>query len=257
MLSISVVIIVRNEEKVILRCLNSVQPFADEIVVVDSCSNDHTATICRDFGCKVFQREFDGFGSQKQFAVNQATHDWVFSIDADEVVTDELQQEILTIKKDFKPTAEKTGNQDVGFRIPFSLCFMGHIMRYSGVGKEVHLRIFNRTHGRFTLVPVHEGIEVQGHVGLLKGKIIHYSYRNISHHLEKINGYTTQAAQGYFDQGKVYSKLWPALKFPASFLSFYVLKKGFMDGYPGFMWSFLAAVYATLKVAKTIELKTS
>jgi len=258
---LSVIIIARNEEHNILRCLESVKPVADEIVVVDSMSTDHTARHCRDFGCKVFQREFDGYGTQKQFAADQATNDWVLSVDADEVVTAELRDELM---KMFGNASEKaTGSAEnnfidsmpSGYYIPFSLYFMGRLLRHSGVGKEVHLRLFNRTTGGFTKVPVHEGIEVKGSTGTLKGRIIHYSYRDISHHLEKINTYTSQAAEGYQKRGKSFSGFWVALKFPTSFISFYIIKRGFMDGYPGFMWSFLAAVYATLKVAKTIELK--
>ncbi|MCK9421023.1 MAG: glycosyltransferase family 2 protein [Bacteroidales bacterium] len=247
---LSVVIIAHNEEKVILRCLKSVNPVADEIIVVDSFSTDRTADLCREFGCRVIQRPFDGYGRQKQFAIDQALNDWVFSVDADEIVSPELQQEIVELKQD-------PGNkiQDAGFRIPFSLYFMGKILNHSGVGKEYHLRIFNRTRGRFTDVPVHEGIEVDGAIGVMSGKIVHYSYRNISHHLEKINIYTSQAAEGYHAQKKSFSKLWVAIKFPASFISFYFIKLGFLDGYPGFMWSFLAAVYASLKVAKTIEIE--
>ena len=109
---LSVVIIAHNEEKVILRCLKSVNPVADEIIVVDSFSTDRTADLCREFGCRVIQRPFDGYGRQKQFAIDQALNDWVFSVDADEIVSPELQQEIVELKQD-------PGNkiQDAGFRI--------------------------------------------------------------------------------------------------------------------------------------------
>jgi glycosyltransferase involved in cell wall biosynthesis len=258
---LSVVIIVWNEAYNILRCLESVKPVADEIVVIDAMSTDNTAGICRAFGCRVYQREFDGYGTQKQFAVDMATHDWVFSIDADEVVSEELRIELAGIfgplgNKVTGTASEGTGkSMPAGFNIPFSLFFMGKLLRYSGVGKEIHLRLFNRARGGFTRVPVHEGIEVTGPVVQLKGRIIHYSYRDISHHLGKINTYTSQAAEGYGKQGRSFSKIWVVLKFPLSFFSFYIIKRGFLDGYPGFMWSFLAAVYATLKIAKTLELK--
>lgn len=245
---ISVTIITRNEEKNILRCLESVKPIAGEIVVVDSLSGDHTADICRSFGCRVFLREFDGYGSQKQFAVDQSQHDWVLSIDADEVLSPELQQEILHLFNSGGPLAD-------GYFLPRSLCFMGRVMKYSGVSKELILRLFNRKKGVFTRVPVHERIEVQGKTDNLKGKILHYSYRDISHHLDKINGYTSHAAQGYLEKGRSFSKSWVALKFPVSFITFYLFKGGFLDGYPGFMWSFFAAVYGSVKIAKTIELK--
>jgi glycosyltransferase involved in cell wall biosynthesis len=257
---LSVVIIVRNEEHNILRCLESVKTVADEIVVIDGMSTDNTAGICKANGCAVYQREFDGYGTQKQFAVDKASHDWVFSIDADEVVSEELKIELAGMfgsleNKVTGSAGEGTGKaMPEGFNIPFSLFFMGKLLRYGGVGKEIHLRLFNRNRGGFTRVPVHEGIEVMGPVVQLNGRIIHYSYRDISHHLGKINTYTSQAAEGYGKQGRSFSKIWVAFKFPTSFFSFYIIKRGFLDGYPGFMWSFLAAVYATLKVAKTIEL---
>jgi glycosyltransferase involved in cell wall biosynthesis len=256
---LSVVIITHNEEYNILRCLESVKPVADEIVVVDSRSEDRTTQICRDFGCIVISREFDGYGSQKQFATDQATNDWVLSIDADEVVSEELQHEINQLFHD-PPKSEipnpKSQILHSAYRIPFSLHFMGRFLKHSGVGNEFHLRLFNRTKGKFTTVPVHEGIEVKGSVGILKGRIIHYSHRDIRHHIEKINTYSSQAAEGYRKSGKSFPKIWVALKFPLSFISFYFIKLGFLDGYPGFMWSFLAAFYSTLKVAKTIEINT-
>lgn len=247
MAKLSVVIITRNEEKNILRTLESVKPVADEIVIVDSMSTDGTVGLCREFGCKVYQRTFDGYGTQKQFAVNQASNDWIFSIDADEVVTEELQKEIKAL------IAGEAGVKHAGYLVPRSLCFMGRVLRFSGTGKEMLLRLFDRTRGKFTTVAVHEEVELQGDAGRLRGLLLHYSYRDISHHIEKLNTYTSLAAEDNRKKGKVFPRLWVPLKFPASFLSFYFFKGGILDGYPGFMWSYLAAVYATLKVAKSIE----
>lgn len=250
MIRLSATVIVHNEEKNIVRCIESVKPVVDEIVVIDSNSTDQTAAICHSLGCRVIQREFDGYGTQKQFAVECSSYSWILSIDADEVISGELQGEILKWK-------ENNPDQPYqGFNIPFSLYFMGRILRYGGVGKEMHLRLFNKESGGFTKVPVHEGIRLEGTVGTMSGRILHYSYRDISHHLEKINFYTTRAAEGYVNQGKWFSRIWVPLKFPTSFFAFYFIKGGFLDGYPGFIWSFLAAVYATLKVAKTIEMRS-
>lgn len=259
MAELSVVIITRNEEQNILRCLASVKPVAGEVVVVDSGSDDRTIELCREAGCRVFNRVFDGYGMQKQFAVDQAVNDWVLSIDADEVVAPGLQAEIKTLMKSMPPAGSDVATDPVipsGYRIPFTLHFMGRILKHGGVGNEYHLRLFNRRQGGFTTAPVHEGIEIRGTIGTLKGQVVHYSYRDISHHLEKINIYTSQAAEGYVKKGKRFSKCWALLKFPSSFIAFYFIKLGFLDGYPGFMWSFLASVYATLKVAKTIELNS-
>ena len=248
MAGLSVVIIAFNEENNILRCLNSIKPVADEIVVVDSMSTDRTAEICRSFGCSVVQRVFDGYGTQKQFAVDQATNDWVLSVDADEILSKDLQNELNLL---FHPGS---GILYSAYQIPFAFFYLGRILKHSGVGNEFHLRLFDRTKGGFTSVPVHEGIEVKGKTGRLKGKIIHHSYRDISHHIEKLNIYTSRAAEGYIARGRSFSKLWLRLKFPLTFFSVYLLKGGFLDGYPGFVWSFLAAFYSTLKVAKTIEM---
>jgi glycosyltransferase involved in cell wall biosynthesis len=256
---ISVVIITHNEEANIQRCLDSVQGIATEVVVVDSFSTDNTVAICESSGCRVYHREFTGYGNQKQFATNQASNDWILSIDADEVVSAELREEIYEWKQDAGCSlpAEQAGMQDSGYRIPFSLCFMGRILKHSGVGNEFHLRFFDRNRGNFTQVQVHEGVELRGNTGTFKGRIIHYSYRNIIHHLEKTNIYTTQAAAENVSKGKKYSKCWVGFKFPISFFTIYILKGGILDGYPGFIWSFFTAFYASLKIAKTIELSAS
>jgi len=245
MTKLSVVIITYQEEKNIARCLDSVKALADEIVVVDSHSSDKTVEICRSYGCRTFTHDFEGYGQQKQFAVDQASNDWILSLDADEVATSELLTEIRSL-------IQLENNPLAGYRIPRSFFYMGRILKHS---KEVHLRFFNREKGHFTNVPVHEEIIVEGIIGKLKGKIIHYSYRDISHHVQKINVYTSQAALKYVQEKKRFSKCWVLLKFPVSFFVFYFLKLGFLDGYPGFLWSFFAAFYGSLKIAKTIEIK--
>jgi len=248
---LSVVIITLNEERNILRCLESVKPFATEIVVVDSGSADRTIDLCRDAGCRLFNRDFDGYGTQKQFAVNMAVNDWVFSIDADEVVSRELCDELQQFKRREIRDGENVSN---GYCIPFILNYMGRLLRFSGTGKN--LRLFDRRKGKFTLVPVHETVIIEGKPGRMKGRLIHYSYRSIDHHFEKINFYTSRAAEGYQRKGKIFPKCWAALKFPCTFFTFYFLRLGFLDGYPGFMWAALAGVYSAMKVVKTIELNS-
>lgn len=248
MADISVVIIAFNEEQNIRRCIESIRALASEIIVVDSMSTDGTAEICRSLGCRVIPREFDGYGTQKQFAVDQATHDWILSVDADEVVTPGLQAEIREI-------FNQTTVAESGFELCFSLVYLGKKLKHGGAGSDFHLRLFNRNFGGFTKVKVHEGIIVSGKIRRLHGEVLHYSYLNLAHHLEKINYYTSRAAEGYKQRGKHYPKIWVILKFPISFLQFYCCKAGFLDGYPGFMWSLLGAFYATLKIAKSIELR--
>jgi glycosyltransferase involved in cell wall biosynthesis len=248
MQKLSVVIITHNEEYNIARCIESIKDLADEIVVVDSMSTDRTVEICTAYNSRVISHPFEGYGQQKQFGVEQAGNDWILSLDADEVVTEELKLEIRNL-------LQHESISHSGYNIPFSLCYMGRILRYSGTGNEFHLRLFDRKRGKFTEVKVHEGVEVNGPVGTLKGKVIHYSYRDLVHHLQKINTYTTQAAEGYTAKGRKFSKAWVAFKFPVSFFIFYIIKRGILDGYPGFLWSFFAAFYGSVKVAKTIEMR--
>lgn len=246
--ALSIAIITLNESQNIRRAVASAQPVSADIVVVDSMSADGTAEICREMGCRVFERPFDGYGNTKQFAVDQALNDWVLVLDADEELTPALQEEL---KRLFAGGA--VPREMAGYRIPRSLHFIGRVMKHSGTGGEMLLRLFDRKRGAFTKAAVHEEILVEGPTGTLKGGLIHYSYRDISHHIEKLNHYSSLAAEDYVRKGRRFGKAWVAVKFPATFFTFYILKGGILDGYPGFMWSFLAGVYASLKVAKTIE----
>jgi hypothetical protein len=140
-----------------------------------------------------------------------------------------------------------------GYRIPRKLVYLGRVMRFSGTGNEKLLRLFNRRHARFTDVLVHEKVVAEGKTGSLRGNLLHYSYKDLAHHFAKTNEYTTRAAGEYAAKKKRFSRLWVAGKFPVSFITFYLFKGGILDGYPGFMWSFMAAVYGSMKIAKTIE----
>jgi glycosyltransferase involved in cell wall biosynthesis len=245
---LSVVIITLNEEQNIARCLESVKSVAGEIIVVDSDSADRTVEICLASGCRVINRKFNGYSDQKQFAVDQAVNDWVLSLDADEELTPGLRSEISQLLSQSPVPCN-------GYKIPRSLFYLGRILRHSGVSDKPVLRLFEKNRGRFDGKPVHEEIIVEGHVGVLKNGMIHYSYRDLSHHLRKIDTYTSHAAEGYRQKGRHFSRCWVALKFPVTFFSYYILKAGFLDGYPGFMWSFLAAFYGSVKLAKTIEME--
>ena len=248
MTELSVVIITYNEEKNIARCLDSVKSIASEIVVVDSFSSDRTAEICKSYGCRFLTREFKGYADQKQFAVEQAANDWVLSLDADEAVSDQLCIEIQSLlKSDPLPCS--------GYRITRSLYYMGRILKYSGTGKEFLLRLFNRQKGGLKKVLVHEAIEVTGPVETLQGMLVHYSYSSISQHIHKTNLYTSLNAEGYVKSGTTFSKYQVFLKFLVNFIIFYFIRGGILDGYPGFMWSFMAAFSGSVKIAKTIELQ--
>ncbi len=185
--ALSAVVISYNNEDSIAHTLR-VLAWCDEILVVDSGSSDRTADICRQFGCRVIERAFDGFGRQKHFAVSAARNDWVLVVDTDEIVTPELQQQI---RRQLAADCPRFA----GFEIPISLVFMGHLMRFGGQFGKRHLRLFDRRAGNFNLVDVHERVVLQGEIGLLDGHIRHASYRDVEHYFEKFNRYTSIAAR--------------------------------------------------------------
>ncbi len=249
---LSVVIITFNEEQNILKCLNSVRDIADEVVVIDSGSTDNTIHICEEQGCSVFYRAFDLHANQKQYAVNHAKYDWIFSIDADETISDELKSEIKSLFREDKFPETDVHPVNSGYIIPIRLYYLGHRMKMSGRTKTI--RLFDRRKGVFIQVPVHEYVKVEDSLESLKGEIIHYSYHDIAHHIQKINTYTSYAAEGNRKANKSFSKFWVFFKFPVTFFIHYFIRGGILDGYPGFMWAFFAAFYTSVKIAKTIEI---
>jgi glycosyltransferase involved in cell wall biosynthesis len=244
---LSAVIIAFNEENNIRRCLVSLQGVADEIVVVDSNSTDRTAEICSSFGCRIFQREFTGYSEQKQFAVDVASSDWVLSIDADEEITPELKEEIRSFFR-----GEQGGVN--GCYIPRDLVYMGKRMKFGGTAGEKIMRLFNRQHGRFDGAAVHEKVLIDGPVRTFRGKLLHYSHRDLGHHLDKINEYSRMAAEENVRKGRKYPGFWVVVKFKVSFFTLYILKGGILDGYEGFIWALMGSVYTSLKISRTIEM---
>ncbi len=247
---LSAVIIACNEAHNITRCLASLQGLPDEIIVVDSGSTDGTTEICTSAGCRVIQKTFTGYGEQKQFAVDAATNDWVLSIDADEEVTPALREEIRSLLSgDSVPFN--------GYYIPRDLVYLGRHMRFGGTSGERILRLFNRKYGRFDGARVHEKVEMQGETGRLEGKLLHFSYRDLANQFDKISRYATVSAGELAEKGKRYPGIWVGLKFTFTFITYYLIKGGLFDGYPGFMWALMRAVYASQKIARTIEIRKS
>jgi glycosyltransferase involved in cell wall biosynthesis len=247
--SLSAVIIACNEERRIAATLKALD-FCDEIVVVDSGSTDATVSICKQFNCALFSRAFDGYGTQKKFAVSKASNDWILAIDADEVVTEELKREIVSVLSD--------GITDVqGYYIPISLVFLGRLLRFGGEYKKPHLRLFNRRVGTFTSDRVHEHAEIQGKKGFLKNHILHYSYDGITDYLAKFNEYTTIAADTLFQKGRRGATVNLFVRFPLTFFKIYFLKGCILDGYRGFLWSLFSSLYPVVKFAKLLEKQTS
>jgi len=241
---LSAILIVRNEERDLPGCLESLRGLADEIVVVDSHSTDRTQEIAASHGARVIQKDFAGFGPQKQFALEQATGDWVLNIDADERVTPSLAAEIREVLS--APLAVN------GYVLPFHNIFLGRRLRFGGHWSEGHLRLFRRDKGRYAGRDIHEGIDVAAPLGRLRGAVRHESYRNFSEYLEKCNRYTGLIARDKRRRGKRF-RLWHHLRLPWEFFARYVLKLGFLDGHPGFVYAALSSFYAWLKFVRMTE----
>ncbi len=243
---VSAVFIVRDEEVNLPRALESIR-WCDDVVVVDSGSTDHTMDVCRRFGARVFQLDFDGFGRQKQYAVGQAKNDWILSLDADEVVTPELAAEIQDL-------VTAGGITYAGFWIPRSLVFLGSLLRHGGEYRKPVLRLFNRTKGSFNQARIHESVQVAGPTTTLRGEILHYSYKSIHEYFQKFNRYTSLAADDLHQRGKEASGWKIILRFPFEFVRIYIIRGLLLDGYRGFMWALFSSFYPVVKYMKLREL---
>ena len=246
MLPLSAVVTTYNSSDVLAPTLAALD-WCDEIVVVDSGSTDRTLDICRRFGCRVIQQPFLGYGRQKHFAVGCAAHDWVYVVDSDEVVTDELRDEIRQRLSQPNPPA--------GFEMPISLVFLGRLLRFGGEYGKRHLRLFDRRRGNYNFAEVHELVEVDGPVEILRGRMLHYSYRDLEQYFEKFNRYTTSAAAALRSRGRRTGGLYVMLRMPLTFVQLYLLKGLIFDGFPGFAWALLSALSPTVKYLKLWEMQ--
>ena len=243
--SLSVVIITRNEEQNIRRCLESVK-FADEIIVIDSNSTDKTREIAEILGAKVFILPWEGFGPAKQEGVKLATGEWILSIDADEEVPADLAEEI--------EDRINLSNGIGGFYLKRKTMFLGKWILHSGWYPGYVLRLFQKNAGNFDNAIVHEKVEMKGLVGYLNGDLLHYSYPDLETYFSKFNRYTTLGAEEAFTAGKKAGSIDIIIKPPVSFVKHYIVRQGFRDGLEGFILSVLSAVAVLVKYAKLYTL---
>ncbi|MBL8019993.1 MAG: glycosyltransferase family 2 protein [Leptospirales bacterium] len=242
-------LIVLNEEERLPRCLAALA-FADEIVIVDGGSKDRTLQISRKLvpsqKLKLFKRPFDDFVQQKNFAISKARHEWILVVDADEVVTDGLRIEITQ--------SLHSAEGDAGYRVPRMTFYLGKWIRHCGWYPDYNVRLFRNGLARFEGGTVHERASVQGSVGTLKAHLEHYSYRNISDHLIRIDLYSTLIAEDKFKRGNWSSPFLALYKSVSKFLLIYIWKRGFLDGRAGFVVAILGAYYNFLKYIKLWEI---
>ena len=225
MTKISAIIPTLNEEIHIADAIKSVC-FADEIIVIDSFSSDRTIEIAEKMNVKIIKRTFDDFSSQKNFAIAQAAHDWIYVLDADERVTEELRAEILVAVKDPKDF--------VGFYVRRTFYFCGKKVNYSGFQRDKVMRLFLKEHCKYVGL-VHEKIVTKGEIGFFKNKIDHFSYRNYDHYISKMNHYAAIRAEELHRQGKKVTVYHVMVKPAARFFIHYIIRLGFLDGFTGFL----------------------
>ena len=246
MSKLSVVIITYNEEENIRGCLESAN-WSDEIVVVDSFSTDRTVEIAREFTPNVFQNRWTNFSQQKNLALEKASNEWVLNVDADERVTPELKKEILRILNSGSISID-------GYYIPYRNHYLGKWIRHCGWYPDYHLRLFRRNKGKFNNRLVHESVIVEGKKGHLKSHLEHFSYKNLSDHLARIDKYAWLAAQEMLGRGKS-TRAFDLLFRPlARFIRMYLIKRGFLDGIYGLIVSLMGSFYVFTKYLKLWEL---
>ncbi|GGB00897.1 glycosyltransferase family 2 protein [Puia dinghuensis] len=242
---ISAVIITYNEARNIRRTLSRLY-WCDEIVILDSFSTDDTVDICREFGCRVYFKHFEGYGAQKRHAVTLAKNDWVLCLDADEVLSEAL---IVEIDQEFQ-----RGPAFSGYQFPMNLVFLGREFRYGKESRRYFLRLFRKTRGRFNEAKVHERIELRGDTGKMKNALQHFSYDNLGHWIAKMDRYSTLGAEEAVKRGKCKSVFALFLSVPYYFLRYYFMERNFLNGLEGFYWAVLCSYYHFIKYAKIREL---
>ncbi len=244
--ALSVVIITHNEERNIARCLESVKEIADDIVVVDSLSTDGTQAICESYGARFFATAWKGYSAMKNYANSLARHDWIFSIDADEALSDDLRRSILEIK----PSGELRS-----YRIGRITNYCGHWIHHSGWYPDVKVRFFDRRTTSWEGL-IHERLNVarDEDAPLLKGHCYHYSYYTIEEHKAQADRFSALSAESLYKRGKKagWVKLYLAPVF--RFLKMYFFQAGFLDGRSGFIIARISAAAVHHKYIKLQQL---
>lgn len=243
---LSVAIITYNEEEEIKDCLESVK-WADEIVVVDSFSTDKTVDICRQYTNKVFQHEWSGYSNQKNYAINVTTNPWILILDADERVSERLTKEI-------KEILDKDLGVD-GYYIPRKSYFLGRWIRYGGWYPDYSIRLFRKDKGRFEQREVHESVRINGKTAKLKNHLEHYTYRNLSEYIQRMDRYSTLAAMEMVGEGRRSGPRNILFRPILTFFRMYILKQGFREGIYGLLLAVLYSYYTFLKYVKLWEMR--
>ena len=245
--TISCTIVVCNEERNIRDCLELAK-WMDEIVVVDAFSQDKTVQLCREYTPRIYQRPWNGFGEQKNYAIDHAACDWVFILDADERISAQLREEIERILSSDAPDGP------VAYYLPRRNYYYGKWIRWAGCYPDYQLRLFRKGVGRLNDEEPHNRFVFEGTAAYLASPLDHYTERTIEDHFRKFNNFTTLAAK---ERGKTKRVVyWSDLAFrpPFTFWKYYVIRQGFREGMHGFLISVFASMYTFVKYAKVWDL---
>lgn len=238
-------IITFNEERNIGRCIDALLSVSDEIIVLDSFSSDRTVEICKERGVKVVQRKWEGYAASKNYLNSLSSHEYIFSVDADEAPDDVLQKEIIRIKKE-------------GLKGTYSVNrltnYCGKWIRHSGWFPDVKTRIFPKSISSWEGAFVHEELIIEGSPTpkMLDGQLLHYSYYSKKEHRERADKYSALTAQKMFKKGKRVGPVRPYLSALGRFFAMYIVKRGFLDGKAGFT---IARISAQSNIFKYKELR--
>lgn len=245
MSSLSVIVITKNEEHNIRACLESVN-WADEILIVDAGSTDATVQLAKHFTQKIFARPWEGYGAARNFALTQATSDWILWLDADERVS-------LTLAEEIKATLATSDPSITAYTVPRRAYFLGRWIKHCGWYPSRVVRLFRRGTGTFSEHKVHEQLIVTGPEGELRSDLIHFTDPNLAHYVEKFNRYTSLASEELTIQKQQFHLSQLLLRPPWVFIKMYIVRLGFLDGIQGLILCVLSACYVFTKYAKLWE----
>ncbi len=244
-MKITATIITQNEERNIVRCLDSLQGIADEVVVVDSGSTDKTEELCKKYDVRFEKQPWQGYSEQKNYANGLATNDWILSIDADEALSDELRNSIISLKQ------TEISDTDV-FSVNRLNNYCGHWIHHCGWYPDRKIRLFNRNAKCWT-GEIHEILADTASATaehLLHGDLLHYSYYSVEDHIRRADKYSTLTAQEAFRKGRKASAAAIWFKPKWKFFRDYIIKGGFLDGYAGYQICKISAFTTFMKYSK-------
>ncbi|WP_077418806.1 glycosyltransferase family 2 protein [Chryseobacterium sp. JV274] len=247
-MALSLAIITYNEEENIVRLLDSLVDIADEIIIVDSFSTDKTKEICTQKYQQVqfFEKKFNGYGEQKNHALNLCSHEWVLFLDADEVPDENLKRSIQRI-------VSSASTEFNVYKARFNNHLGSHLIKHGGWGNVCRERLFKKEYAAYSHDKVHEFLITYEKVGLLDGRLNHYTYKSIHHHVSKINKYSDMMAEKMFERGKKINRFKIIVSPVFEFIKVFIFKLGFLDGFPGYYIAKTMSYYTFLKYIKLRE----